>query len=68
MYVADGVNGYLLPKNEEIFLKGVKKIISEDSEVVKENARNCYLNNYSRKSLGNNLQLFFEKIKAEKIQ
>lgn len=68
MYVKDGVNGYLLPKNEEIFLNGMKKIISEDSEVVKENARNCYLNSYSRKSLGNNLQLFFEKIKTEKTK
>ncbi len=58
MYIKDGVNGYLVKKDTQEIISLVNAIISDKKTAVGENARESYLKNFSRYSMGKKVAEF----------
>ena len=64
MYLTDGHNALLTPKNEQIFANTVIRALQEDCyKRIGEQARKDFLENYSRKSMGKQINQLLEKIR-----
>lgn len=62
MYVIDGQNALLAPKEETVFVEKVKEVLySETYSKLGEQARICFLHQYSRKSLGEKFAKFLQE-------
>ena len=55
MYVANNKTAYCINKDKEELEEVINKIRNSIDNIVGENARNCFLENYSRKQLGMNI-------------
>ena len=59
MYIVDGENGLLCQKDENAFGSLMNKVLfSSEYDCLQSNARSCYLNNYSRESMGKRVAEF----------
>ena len=52
MYIENKKNGIIINKNEDELKNAIKKINNNEYEEIKENARNSYINKFSRLSMG----------------
>lgn len=52
MYIKDGFNGYAIEKNKSELYNSVKKCESNNTNYLKQNARDSFLTSFSRYSLG----------------
>lgn len=55
MYVANNKTAYCINKDKEELEEVINKIRNSIDNIIGENARNCFLENYSRKQLGMNI-------------
>lgn len=63
MYILNGENGISSPKDELIFANFAKELLcTERYDYLRENARNCYLDNYSCESMGKKIREFITKV------
>ena len=54
-YIRDGINGYTISKKEGEFERKLNKILNSNNSLISENARNDFLNKYTREKMGENV-------------
>ena len=54
-YIRDGINGYTISKKEGEFERKLNKILNSNNSLISKNARNDFLNKYTREKMGENV-------------